>query len=171
MKNILFIALILLTSIVQCQMTSNIITEPEFNNVKINNITLSDIKATEGNETQIRNLIPEVIIEKNIDPDGDFYDYTYDGFEIGFSANLGTHAHPLLGGFEITNNNWSLTIQGKTVTIGSDISILGNPSINNKRDGGKSIIYQYCDGCNNFIYIDFNETTNKITKIGFIEQT
>jgi len=47
-------------------------------------------------------LIPVVIQKSNIDSDGEFYNYTYDGFEIGFSRNLGTIEHPILSSFEIT---------------------------------------------------------------------
>ncbi|MDB9732232.1 hypothetical protein N8387_00630 [Polaribacter sp.] len=171
MKNILLILTLSITSLASCQVTSNIISETEFNNIKINNITLSDIKATEGNQTELRNLIPAIISESNVDPDGEFSHYSYDGFEIGFSGNLGTIEHPILGAFTITNGNWNITIQGASVTIGDSISALGSPVINNDTDGGKSIVYQYCDGCNNFIYIEFDQFTNKITEIGFIEQT
>ena len=153
-------------------MTSNFISEAEFDNIRINNVTLSDIMNTEGDETQIRELIPATIIEKHIN-NGDRgplnYSYTYDGFEITFTGNAGTPDHPGLAAFDITNSNWSITIQGKTVTIGSDIGILGNVVFNDTADGGKSIVYQYCDGCNNFIVVNFNQTTNKITEIGYIE--
>ncbi|QMU64466.1 MAG: hypothetical protein GKR88_09330 [Flavobacteriaceae bacterium] len=170
MKNILFIlTLILTSSLVRCQVTSNIISKTEFYNIKINNITLDDIQATEGNQIELINLIPATIQESNIDPNGEFCYYTYDGFEIGFSGNLGTIEHPILGSFKITKDNWNITIQGITVTIGDNISILGNVVINNDVGGGKSIIYQYCDGCNNFIYIDFDQYTNKITEVGYIE--
>ncbi len=170
MKNILLIIMLTLTSLVRCQVTSNIITETEFNNIKINNITLNNIKATEGNQTQLKDLIPVIIQESNIDPNGEFYNYTYDGFEIGFSGNLGTIEHPILSGFEITNNNWNINIQGATLTIGDNISALGNVVFNTQTNGGRSIVYQYCDGCNNFLslYIDNN---NKVTKIVYVEQT
>jgi len=170
MKNILFIIILTLTSLVRSQITSNIVTETEFNNIKINNIPLTDIIATEGNQTQLRDLIPVVIQKSNIDSDGEFYNYTYDGFEIGFSRNLSTIEHPILSGFEITKNNWNLTIQGITITIGDSISTLGNVVFNKQSNGSKSVVYQYCDGCNNFLslYLDPN---NLITKIIYIEQT
>ncbi len=170
MKNILFILTLILTSnLVRCQVTSNIISKTEFYNIKINNITLDDIQATEGNQIELINLIPATIQESNIDPNGEFCYYTYDGFEIGFSGNLGTE-HLILGGFEITKNNWNITIQGVTVTIGDNISVLGNVIFNTQTNGSRSIVYQYCDGCNNFISIYIN-ASNEITKIIYIEQT
>ncbi|QMU64442.1 MAG: hypothetical protein GKR88_09185 [Flavobacteriaceae bacterium] len=145
-------------------MTSNIISYTDFYNIKINNITLNDIQATGGIREQVRNLIPAAINKSTEEPEENYYDYFYDGFEIGFSENE-------IIAFDITKNNWNITIQGVTVTIGDDISVLGNVAINDDADGGKSINYQYCDGCNNFIYIEFDKYTNKITEIGFIEQT
>ena len=171
MKNILFMLTLLVTNVMSCQISSNIISETDFYNIKINNIPLHDIVTTNGDRQQLRDLIPAFIIESNIDPDGEFSYYSYDGFKIGFSRNLGTIDNPILGGFEITKNNWNLTIQGTTITIGDDISALGNVVFNTMRSGDKSIIYQYCHGCNNFIYIYFDQNTNLITEIGFIEQT
>ncbi|QMU63910.1 MAG: hypothetical protein GKR88_06115 [Flavobacteriaceae bacterium] len=170
MKNTLFIIAIIFTNIAQCQ--SNIISETEYNNIKINNITLADIKATEGDETQIRDLIPAIIEEKDINtgergPSN--YWFKYNGFEIAFTDNAGKPNHPGISSFTITKNNWSITIQNKTVTIGDNINILGNVFFNDDRNGDKSIIYRYCNGCNNFIFIEFNQNTNKITKIGYIE--
>ncbi|QMU64465.1 MAG: hypothetical protein GKR88_09325 [Flavobacteriaceae bacterium] len=169
MKNVLFIIAITFTSIVQCQ--SNIISETEYNNIKINGIKLVDIKATEGNETALRDLVLAVIESKivNTDPFHPSYIYKYNGFKIGFTDNAGTPNHPGISSFIITKNNWLITIQNKTVTIGDHISILGNVVFNDNADGSKSIVYQYCNGCNNFIYINFNQTTNRITEIGYIE--
>ena len=170
MKNIILILLLSFPSLVKCQITSNIITETEFNNIKINNVTFSNIKATNGNQDQLENLFAMNIQEADIDIDGEFYNYTYDGFTIGFSGILGSIQQPEISSFEITNSNWSITIQGKTVTIGSNKKELGNVILNNQVNGEKSIVYQYCDGCNNFIslYLDSN---NLITKIVYIEMT
>ncbi len=153
-----------LTSVASCQVSSNIISETEFYNIKINNITLKDIQTTTGIKQQVKDLIPAFIEEAIEEPEENYYYYTYDGFNLGFSENE-------IVVFEITKNTWIINIQGVTVTIGDSVSILGNVIINNDLDGGKSIVYQYCNGCNNFIYINFDEFTNKITRIGFIEQT
>ena len=164
MKNILLILMLIAPSLVKCQVTSNIISETEFNNIKINNVTLSAIKATNGDYTLISNLTLGTITENTQEQEVQYYYYIYNGFNISFSENE-------MSSFEITNNNWNINIQGNIVTIGSDISTLGNVVVNNDIGGGKSIIYQYCDGCNNYIFINFDTSTNKITEIGFIEQT
>jgi hypothetical protein len=78
---------------------------------------------------------------------------------------------PELGMFKITNSNWSMTINGVTITVGDNISLLGNVIFNTNNRESKSILYMYCDGCNSFIGIDFNQITKTITKIYFIELT
>jgi hypothetical protein len=163
MKHIILILLLITPSLVKCQIASNIISETEFNNIRINNISLTTIKVTNGEYSQIINLFPNSIIDNTQQPEEDYYDYTYDGFTIGLSENE-------ISAFEITNTNWNITIQGKTVTIGSHKDELGSVVLNNQVGGGKSIVYQYCDGCNNFLslYLDAN---NLITKIIYIEQT
>ena len=45
-----------LTSLAKCQINSNIISKTEFDNIKINNVTFSKIKLTNGNEEQLKNL-------------------------------------------------------------------------------------------------------------------
>jgi hypothetical protein len=163
MKNIILTLLLIFPSLVICQITSNIISETEFNNIKINNVTLSSIKNTSGTLYQVTSLFSLSILQNTQQPEEDYYDYTYDGFTIGFSENE-------ISAFEITNTNWNITIQGNTVAIGSHKDALGSVVLNNQVGGGKSIVYQYCDGCNNFLsfYLDSN---NLITKIVYIEQT
>tara|TARA_B110001450_G_scaffold246051_1_gene259750 strand:+ start:1140 stop:1631 length:492 start_codon:yes stop_codon:yes gene_type:complete len=163
MKNIILSLLLIFPSLVKCQITSNIITESEFNNIKINNVTLGSIKTTNGKLSKVKNLFPISILQNTQQPDEDYYDYTYNGFTIGFSENE-------ISAFEITNTNWNITIKGKTVTIGSHKDQLGSVFLNNQVGGEKSIVYQYCEGCNNFLslYLDSN---NLITKIIYIEQT
>ena len=152
-----------LTSIAKCQINSNIISKTEFDNIKINNVTFSKIKLTNGNEEQVKNLFFYNITESNKQPEEDYFYYIFNGFDISFSNNE-------ISSFEITDTNWSLTIKGKTIKIGSHKDELGVVILNNQEGGGKSIVYQYCDGCNNFLslYLDSN---NLIEKIIYIEQT
>lgn len=172
MKNIIItLSIILLGNYVQCQVNSNIISKEDFNNIQINNVKLEDIKATNADKDQLDNLFTyDLQRSSNIDPDGEFYNYDFDGFSIGFSGIMGTLRNPIISSFEITNTNWEMTIQGKTITIGSHKDELGNVVLNNQVGGGKSVVYQYCEGCNNFLslYLDSN---NFITKIIYTEMT
>lgn len=168
MKNITLIVLFAFTSLAQCQ-TANILTQTEFNNIKINGISLDDIINTHGVENEMQSLFATPL-NKDINEDGYYSYYVYDGFEINFSSLLSGKAEHILGSFTISNTNYNITIQGKTVTIGDHKDKLGNVVINNQKNGGKSIVYQYCDGCNNFISI-YLDADNIITKIIYIEQT
>ncbi|RSK41778.1 hypothetical protein [Mangrovimonas spongiae] len=76
-----------------------------------------------------------------------------------------------IGSFEIVNSNYNITIQGTTITVGDNISLLGDVVFNTMNNGDQSIVYMPCDGCNNFISIRFNQETNVISKIIYIEKT
>jgi hypothetical protein len=154
--------------LVQCQ-TANIITPTEFDNIKINGITLKSIRNTLGNQNEVETLFG--IAYNTIKDDDPIYggeifsiDYYYNGFECGFYEKE-------LSSFEITNNNFNITIKGKTITIGDNINILGYVIFNTMNDNKKSIVYMYCEGCNNYISVRFDQTTKIITEIYYIEQT
>ncbi len=170
MKNIILIFLLLVTSAAQCQ-NANILTQTEFNNIKINNKKLGDIINTHGVEGEMRNLFG-VPLNKELNSDGYFSRYYYNGFEIGFSSVLSGKAEHILGSFKITNNNSNITIKGINVTIGDNISALGKSVIFRTLSNGIKIIkYKPCVGCNNSITIRFNQVTKIITEIYYIEQT
>jgi hypothetical protein len=63
-----------------------------------------------------------------------------------------------------------LIIKGKTVKTGNHKDKLGNVFTNNQEVGGKSIVYQYSDGCNNILSL-YLDSKNLIEKIIYIEQT
>jgi hypothetical protein len=172
MKNILIPVMILLCSVAHCQIQSNIISKNDFNEIKINGVTLKNIRASEGKESLVKNLYNHAILEKDINhgergPSN--YWYKYNGFEFAFTDSAGSPNHPGLSSFKITRSNWSITILENTIKIGDNISQLGTVVFNTRSNGTKSIIYQFCDGCNSFIYIHFDQSTNIITRIGFVE--
>jgi hypothetical protein len=171
MKSLIIILTLAIVSSVQCQ-TANIITPTEFDNIEINGNTLKNIKNTLGKQNAIEGLfgIPN---SKTIDPDGEFYHYEFSGFSIGFSSIIseGTFERPILGGFQIFNSIASITIKGVNFTIGDNISVLGYVVFNTMNDNKKSIVYMYCEGCNNYISVRFDQTTKIITEIYYIEQT
>ena len=172
MKIYIYIVTFMFTSVASCQMTVNIIPETEYYNVSINGKTLSQIIATQGNATNVQNLFSNSILETRInsDPFHPSYGYKYDGLDLGFSGSgIGNPQEIELVSFEITNNDWSFSIQDITFKVGNDISLLGNVNFNDDADNTKSIVYQFCDGCNNYIGINFNQVTKKITKIYFLE--
>ena len=163
MKTTILTLLLIIPTLVRSQINSNIITQQEFNNITINNVTFSNIKATNGNQNLLDNLFSYDIIENDIITEENYYNYIFDGFDICFSNNE-------ISRLEIRNNNWSVNIQGHTVSISSHKVDLGNVVLNNQVCGGKSVVYQYCDGCNNFLSFDLDEN-NIIIKIIYMEMT
>ncbi|WP_299105713.1 hypothetical protein [uncultured Tenacibaculum sp.] len=169
MKNIFLIILLFTSTLAKCQIQSNIITQKEFDDIKINNVKFSSLKNTLGKEFNVKSLFGEPKkVEKDNNPiyEGDIFsiDFYYSGLEFSFYEKE-------VSNIKITSNSYLITIKGITVTIGDNISKLGMVNFNTNKDGSKSIIYQYCDGCNNYIYIHFNQASKKITEIGFIELT
>lgn len=55
-KIIIILSAILFTNITLCQVNSNIISKTEFNSTKINDVSIRDIRSTNGNEHLITNL-------------------------------------------------------------------------------------------------------------------
>lgn len=155
-----------------CQQV-NILTHEEYQNIKINGVELELIKNTFGNEQEIIKLFGNTS-SKNIDPDGDFYQYYFNDFKISFSSIIsdGTYDRPIMSHFEINTNKGFITVKGISFTIGDKISVLGeNIVFNTKRDGSKGVVYSPMKGWNNFIAIDFNQETKIITAIYYIELT
>ena len=170
MKKLTLLILLMLPLALCSQANSNLLSKSDFSEIRINDVTLLKLKETYGNKSKLEALIVQEIQRANIDPDGEFFNYEYDGFRIGFSGLIGKLEYPLISKFEITNLDWSITIKGKTIKLGSHYNELGNVILNNKIDGGKSVVYQYCEGCNNFLALDLDEN-GKIKKIYYIEMT
>ena len=171
MKKLMFFLLVMASTLVKCQ-NSNSVTVTEFDNIKINNVKLVDIKNTFGELNAVQGLFG-VPVSSNIDPDGEFMRYEYNGLIIGFSSLVagGTHDKPLVGSIRVINNQASVTIKGIVITIGDNINKLGNVAFNiGKVSGNKSIIYQPT-GWNSYFSIKFSQTTNVITKITYTEMT
>ena len=163
MKTITTVLFILTATYVSCQSISNIITFEEYEGIQINGLTLADLRKTEGDITKLEAYFGNPL-ESNINDKIGIRGYTFDGFEVGFREGL--------GGFDITNNNISITIKGITFSIGDNISVLGSDIVFNiSKDGSKSILYQFCYGCNNYIGIYFDQETKLITAIYYIELT
>jgi hypothetical protein len=162
--------MVLSSSLAKCQ-TANIISQTDYNNIEINGVKLIDLKNTYGETNAIQTLFGTPV-SKNIDIDGDFFNYTFKDFKIGFSALLSDDFNkPILSKFELNGSSSEIKIQGTIIKVNDNISKLENLKFNTDRNGDKSIIYMACDGCNNFISINFNQTTNTITKITYIEMT
>ncbi len=160
---LLFIAILFYN----CGISQNInyLTTSEYNSVKINGKDIVDIDLTKGDLNKINTLLgvtfskktstsPSLIIELWSDTKG-LYFYFEDGSDTGNNYDLLA--------YEISNNQSNITVKGKTVTIGSNISELGNIQIN---ASGTDIVFgtSYTD---DILMIKFDSSTNLITNIEY----
>lgn len=150
------------------QIGLNVLTLTEYLNIQVCGVNLKDIIESKGEPTSIENLFG-VPISMNIDPDGDFNHYTYPGFTLGFSAVINVEMG--LSGFKITDSNCSILIKGISLKLGDSISKLGNVKFNLDTNGDYSILFVPVENSNQYIAIDYNQTTKLITKIYLIELT
>ncbi|WP_420315979.1 hypothetical protein [Ekhidna sp.] len=171
MKKISIIILCLvITTTINAQIkplsTINELTANQFENIKLNGVTLKSIWDTSGNEDAIKNLFgePTYINKQSEFADGvisrEFY---FDGIEMGFYNSFSSMGN--LGGFKITSSTPSITINGITIKIGDNISKLGNVVITNMTTGGKSIVYSPDYDETTFLAIEFDESSGTIQEI------
>lgn len=169
MKKLLTFIFLSFFGALSSQIKSNIISKMDFLEIKINNQSIYNIQSTKGDKTKIIDLFKVSPIVSEIDTDGEFLNYKFNGFRIGFSGLIGTIESPVISRFEINSPQWEVTILGKKFTVGAHFSNLGNVVIN-REINGNFIIFKYCEGCNNFISIELDSNDN-IAKIIYVEPT
>ena len=163
MKKIICIKILLMTLGAVAQMSSNVIPKNDFFNIQINDVSFRKLVDANGDLNSLNGLLKKQNLKSDVIIDEKYFHYTYDGFNICYSEDE-------ISSFVITNKNWSITVKDKSVKIGSDWSELGNVTLNNRTDGGKSVVFQYCDGCNNYLAFELDGNA-KIKKIYYIEMT
>ena len=97
-----------------------------------------------------------------------FYHFKFDGLKLDFSK---MENKPFIESFEILNNKVVLTVKNIAITIGDNISKLGEVNFSEGRNGAKSILYSTCEDCDVMINIEFDQTTNIITKISYFDMS
>ena len=145
--------------------TVNVISSSDFDNVKINTTTFSDLKNTKGKKDKVEALLGATT-SYNVTVNDSYYQFRYDGLKLDFST-MGK-SKPYVESFELSNNKNSFTIKGITITVGENISKLSEVKISTARNGAKSILYSTCEDCDIFINIDF-DANNTITKISYMD--
>ena len=166
MKQSLLLFIFLISSFIAKSQTTNIVTSSEFNTIKINNTTLADLKKTKGKQAIVENLLGEVT-SYSVDENENYYYFVFKGLKIDFSA-LG-RSKPYIESFEINSNESSITLKDTAITVGDNISKLGTVVFSVGRNGSKSILYSVCEDCDSFVYIEFDQTTNIVTKISYMD--
>ncbi len=162
----LFVFLFVVTSFVAKSQTSNILSGSDYQNIKINNVIITDLKKAKGKKASVEKLL------------GAATSFTKDENEIyhyfkfnGLSVDFVMRGKPYIESFEINNNQASITIKGTTVTVGDNISKLGDVVFMVARNGDKSILFTDCEDCDSFVNIEFDQGTNVITKISYMDMS
>jgi hypothetical protein len=168
MKQKIIIAFLILSSFIANSQISNIVTSSEFDAIKINTTSLKDLKKTKGKQPAVEALLGAVT-SYTVDENESYYYFTFKGLKIDFST-LGK-SKPYIESFEVNTNESTFSIKDTTVTVGDDISKLGTVVFSVGRNGSKSILFTVCEDCDSFVNIEFNQTTNIITKISYMDMS
>ncbi len=165
----------LLTVTAFAQVDVNDIGETAFEAIEINGQTIGQIKATNGQKSQMLNLYGPALDYKAYNS-GRSIKYTYTDLSLAFSAWGTASATPELGSFEITGPSTTITIGNIEFSVGDNISVLSTLNLV-ENSGGNYVpgIEEYliapCEKCNHFIYITFNTSSQLITEVGYLELT
>ncbi|RSC94993.1 hypothetical protein [Tenacibaculum singaporense] len=163
MKQLVLVFFLLTTFIAKSQ--TNIISNSDFDNIKINNIALTDIKKTFGKQEKVESLLGATT---SFEDNGFYYYFKFNGLKLDFSTS---GRKPYIESLDVLSSEATFTIKGITVTIGDPISKLGDVALSTGRNGSKSILYAECDSCDVFINIAFDQATKKITKINYFDMS
>lgn len=168
MKHRIFVFVFVLTSLIAKSQTSNIITSSDFDGIKINTTSLSDLKKTNGKQSNVEKLLGAAA-SYNVNETETYNYFTFNGLKVDFATT--GKSKPYIESFEVNSNASSITIKGTKITIGDNISKLGDIVFSVGRNGSKSILYAECEDCDIFINIEFDQAANTITKISYMDMS
>ncbi len=170
-----YLIIFLLTAASYAQSDRNALGETAFEAIEINGQTIGQIKATNGQKSQMLNLYGPALDYKAYNS-GKSIEYMYSDFTLAFSSYISSSTTPILGSFEITGPSTTITIGNIEFSVGDNISVLSTLNLV-ENSGGNYVpgIEEYliapCEKCNHFIYITFNTSSQLITEIGYLELT
>ncbi|WP_213520883.1 hypothetical protein [Nonlabens sp.] len=165
----LFIILITIISI-SCNSQTNNLTAYQYQNIKIQNIYLSDILGTGGDSSSLQNLFSDnFTIENGNEPgywkqfeSSSMYCLFQNGVQDEFRNNVTDYQ---LTNLRIKDDSKTLFINGLIVKIGDNISVLGNVNtMNNPATGEKKVVFRIGS---EVIRISYTTITNTITLIEY----
>lgn len=145
----------------------NLISCNDYNAIKYNGFTLSELNATNGNSSQISQLFGSPTLVNNDNAILNEVAFIYGDNKVSFMDE-----EIIL--IKIKNPDWPLTIQGKTIKVGEsfselkqkfgeDLKILYQPSISSNY----AISFNCSGNDGDGLLIDFSTTTNKVVEVMF----
>ena len=166
MKKIYVIITIVLISSYSCKAQTNQLTETEFDNIKINNITLRNIINTKGNETKIKTLLgSNIISQSNTTGPSIGKDFWNDAVYLNFEDESNTGSQYNLTNIQIKNSSMNINIKGITAKLGDNVNIFGNGIVLNTNKGDNSVVF--ISELSSSIAFKIDKITNKIIEIVF----
>jgi hypothetical protein len=170
-----YILIFLITTVVYAQPDVNVLSETEFESIQLNGHNISQIRNTNGQESQIVNLFGQAL-EFNSYSSGRSKQYIYDDFNLNFSSYISESNTNELSGFELTKSTTEIIINNVNFSIGDDISVLSPLNLTPNNGGNyppgiRSYIIAPCEKCNHYIYVEYSIISNKIGKVGYVEMT
>jgi hypothetical protein len=163
----IFLILILLTFSCKGQ-EINYLTEAEYNAIFIDGVNWNKIHETKGDIVKIKALFGDRTTYKTFTEPSLGIEFWNKGFYFRFEDGSDQGNQYDLVNISILNNLSSLTIKGKTITIGEDIRKLGIVKINTDKNGIKGIMFNSIEPSNSAIFIEFNQFSNIIKHIEYI---
>ncbi len=141
----------------------NFISWDEFTHISFDGITLGKIMQTKGDTTKVNALFGKSMqYRKSNDPN--YYWISFGNSDISFSFDELASG---LSSLEVESPKVAVKIESKIIHIGDSIDKLGNVKILTDTDGNKSIEFLSKDADDEWISIEFDQSTKKITKISF----
>ena len=173
MKNILIIIFLLASYIAKGQRAiHNELTFDEWNNIKINGVTLERLGLTNGDTNEIKLLFggtPKTEDKRHEHEPNPAINHKIKGVFFGFD-DLGGDGVFLLTYMEVETKQAVIEICGKTISLGQPISNLGSVKFNiDREDGSKGIVYTPVNTDGPYLVIEFNQTTKIVTSIYYFE--
>jgi len=145
----------------------NIISWDEFTNISFNGISLGEIMRTKGNPVKVDSLFGMTMkIEKSKDPN--YYWINFISTSLSFTFDESVTSPAALSNLDVASNTVAVMIGGKIIHIGDSIDKLGNVKILTGTDGSKSIEFLSESADDQWVSIEFDQTTKIITKIFYL---
>jgi len=141
----------------------NFISWDEFTHISFNGITLGSIMQTKGDTTKVNGLFGKPVPYRKSD-DPNYYWISFGNSDISFSFDELASG---LSTLEVKNPQVAVKIGSNIIHIGDSVDKLGNVKALTGTDGNKSIEFLSKDADDEWISIEFNQSTKKITKISF----
>ena len=173
MKKILIITCLLTSYMAKGQGIHNELSFEEWNNIKINGVTLERIGLTNGDTEEIKLLFggtPKTFDHRHEhEPNPAIY-HRIKGVSFGFEGESEDGVF-LLTSIKIRTNQAVVEICGKTISLGQPISNLGSVKFNTRTSGEKNIIYIPVKSDDPFLVIEFDQVSKIVTRIYYFELT